>query len=141
MKITITVDDEIKKQAIKNAVQSDKLWHYAAVQWHRLYKKYVPAKNHVLNAKVTFAPGEITHNTPYAHYQYMGKVYGPNFPIMQGPKTVGFFSPTNRPKKPTGKTLKYTNPLASAKWDEAAKPTELPKLVRELQNFIDKGGL
>ena len=144
MKITLTVDNRIKVQGILNAVQSDKFWHYAAVQWHRLYKDWVPMKEGALYNQVTFAPKEITHNVPYAHYQYEGKVYGPNFPIVQGGAVSGFFSLRNRPKHPTGGSLKHVqqlHPKACAKWDQAAAPTQLPKLVQELQNFVDSGGL
>lgn len=57
---------------------------------------------------------------PYAHYQYMGVVYGPNIPIKddQG-NVVGWWSPPT--KHPTGKHLQYSkekNPLAGSHWVE-----------------------
>ena len=64
-------------------------------------------------------------NTPYAHYQYMGIVYGPNIPILD-PETgvlMGYFSPPGRPKHPTGEALTYDtsqNPMAGPYWFERA---------------------
>ena len=124
---------------------SDKLendstfWTFAASEWHRLYSPYVPFESGALRDSVTIAPKTITHNAPYAHYQYTGDVYGPNYPITQNGVRVGFFSPPNRPKHPTGKRLKYKNPKAAAKWDQVAAPTQTPKLVSSLQAYIDSG--
>lgn len=51
--------------------------------------------------------GEIEYNTPYAHYQYMGEVYGPNIPIRDEVtgEITGYWSPPH--KHPTGEKLKY----------------------------------
>lgn len=146
MKITITVEVEnkINVRGIQNAAQSDRLWEYAAVAWHRLYKDWVPGETGLLYANVTFAPKTITHLSPQSHYLYEGMVYGPNIPIMENGVITGFFSIPNRPKTPTGKKIKYStqlHPKASAKWDQAAAPTQLSKLVAELQDFVDGGGL
>lgn len=144
MKIKLTVDNRIKVNDYLDPVRSDKFWKYAATQWHRLYKDFVPMKSGALYRQVTIEPKTITHTAPYAHYQYEGQVYGPNIPVMEGDRVTGFFSQPNRPKKPTGKSLRYSkqfHPKASAKWDQAAKPTQLPKLVNELQNYVDSGRL
>lgn len=116
-------------------------WTYAASEWHRLYAPYVPFESGALRDSVTIAPKTITHNAPYAHYQYTGEVYGPNYPITQNGVRVGYYSPPNRPKQRTGGKLKYKNPKAAAKWDQVAAPTQTPKLVSSLQAYIDSGRL
>ena len=144
MKITLSVGDvNVDIHGITSKAENDpEFWKYAAVQWHKQYTPYVPiGKSGLLRTQVTFAPKEITHTVPYAHYQYEGKVYGPNIPIGNGNRVEGFFSIPNKKKKPTGKMLKYTDPKASAKWDQAAAPTQLPKLARELQAYINSGRL
>ncbi len=144
MRVRLTAEEKINVQGLKNAVQSDKFWTYAATQWHRLYKDWVPMDNGVLYNNVQIRAKEITHMAPYAHYLYEGKVYGPSIPISEGGTVTGFFSPRNRPKSPTGKALKYSqgkHNKASAKWDQAAAPTQLPKLVKELQSYVDSGRL
>lgn len=144
VRISAEVIDKIRTAKVKKAVKSDKLWTYIAKQWHRHYEKYVPMQSGILYQQVTFAPGEIYHSANYAHYQYAGDVYSPNIPITEGGAIVGYFSPKNRPKTKTERKLKYSrnfHPNASAKWDEAAAPVELPKLEREIEGYLNRGGL
>ena len=142
MKITLTVDNKIRVSEYLAPVRSDDFWRYVAIQWHKHYKDYVPMKTGTLYDRVNYAPKKIIHTEPYAHYMYTGQVYGPNIPVMEGKHVTGYFSIPNRPKKRTGKALKFSDqfhPKASAKWDKAAKATELPKLVSEIQRHIDSG--
>lgn len=64
--------------------------------------------------------GEIEYNTPYAHYQYMGEVYGPNIPIRDAEGNItGYWSP---PKKhPTGRQLQYHTAGTGDHWFDRAK--------------------
>ena len=91
---------------------------------------YVPAspdRTLEFSAQVSteIGSGMVVWNTPYAHYQYMGIVYGPNIPILE-PETgilLGFFSPPGRPKHPTDRELAYDtsqNPMAGPYWFERA---------------------
>lgn len=132
----------IDARGMTDKLENDRtFWTFAASEWHRLYAPYVPLESGTLRDSVTIAPKTITHNAPYAHYQYTGEVYGPNYPITQNGVRVGFFSIPNRPKHKTGGKLKYKNPKAAAKWDEVAAGTQLPKLVSSLQAYIDSGRL
>lgn len=139
MKISVTVVENINVPKLLAPVREDKFWKFAAVEWHRLYKDYVPMKNGVLYNQVTFEPKTITHTAPYAHYQYEGIVFGPNFPIMESGFIAGFFSTPNRKKTSTGKKLKYSkdlHPKASREWDKAAAPTQKVKLAQAMQNYL-----
>lgn len=131
-----------------NEVRAKRFWTFAATEWHRLYEPYVPYHEGILANTVTIiggrGNGEIHHTAPYARYQYHGKAYGPSYPIMQNGVIVGYRSPKGLPKHPTGKSLQYKrdqHPLASAFWDKAAQPTQLPKLIRTMQRYIDSGRL
>ena len=143
MQITFELKSaKINARGMANKLESDSaFWTYAASEWHKLYSPYVPFESGTLRDSVTIAPNTITHNAPYAHYQYTGDVYGPNYPITQNGVQVGYYSPTNRPKHPTGKRLKYKNPKAAAKWDQVAAATQTPKLISSLQAYIDSGRL
>ena len=133
---------KIDARGMADKLENDKaFWKFAASEWHRLYAAYVPFESGALRDSVTITPKTITHNAPYAHYQYTGDVYGPNYPITQNGVRVGYYSPPNRPKHPTGGKLKYKNPKAAAKWDQVAAPTQTPKLVSSLQAYIDSGRL
>ena len=145
MLIRVTVEDKINTRGLLNAVQSDKLWTFAAAAWHRLYKDYVPMDQGFLYDNKQIRPKEIIHLQPYAHYMYEGIVYGSNLSVSENGVITGYSSPRNRPKSPTGRKIKYNrnagHPKACAKWDQAAAPVQLPKLVREIQGYVDSGRL
>lgn len=108
-----------------------------------LMKPYTPFKKGMLENSATIhtvtGSGQIMQVTPYARYLYYGKVYGPNFPIVQerdGTKhivfgrysgdgtIIGWRSPKGRKKHPTGRRLHYSkdkHPLAGKMWFERMK--------------------
>lgn len=115
--IRITVGDvsvDIRGERYK-VMHDRRLWTFAAEEWHRLYKDYVPMRMGYLYQQVEFDVGTITHTVPYARRMYYGE---------------GFKFNRN-----TG------HPKASAKWDQAAAPTQLPKLAASMQAYIDQGRL
>ena len=92
---------------------------------HQLFAKhmepYVPMKEGMLAHNYTVTPQYVGYNQPYAHYQYTGIVYGPNYPITKNGVIVGYYSPPN--KEPTGAQIKYStdtdkHPLATHHWDK-----------------------
>jgi hypothetical protein len=100
---------------------------------------YVPAspdRTLEFSAQVSteIGSGTVIWNTPYAHYQYMGIVYGPNIPIID-PETgvlMGWFSPPGRPKHPTDRELTYDtsqNPMAGPYWFERMKADRLRDIL------------
>ena len=111
---------------------------------------YVPASpNRTLefSAQVSteIGSGLVIWNTPYAHYQYMGVVYGPNIPRIE-PETgvlLGWFSPPGRPKHPTNRKLTYDtgqNKLAGPQWFERAKADKLKEWLDEARRAMIQGG-
>lgn len=81
--------------------------------------------------------GEIEYNTPYAHYQYMGEVYGPNIPIKDsGGNITGYFSPSK--KYPTGRPLRYHTEGTGDHWFEAAKERHGDQWVRLVKETAGK---
>lgn len=96
----------------------------------------MPFRQGALDDSVSFPQGiyggEIkwgNRNVPYAHYMYAGIVYGPNIPQKdaQG-NIIGWFSPKNKSKYPTGRKLQYTttfNKEAGSEWFERAKERHL----------------
>ena len=108
---------------------------------------YVPAspdRTLEFSAQVStdIGSGQVIWNTPYAHYQYMGIVYGPNIPIRQDGILMGWFSPPGRPKYPTDRELTYDtaqNPLAGAYWFERAKADHLNEWLDEARRVMIQG--
>lgn len=129
---------DLKSNEILKAVRTGHVGKYAAVEWLRLYKPYMPFESGILGATVEIEPWKITHTAPYAHYQYAGEVYGPSYPIQDG---AAFFSPKGKPKHRTGRRIQYRNPRASAEWDKAVAQTQGHKLAQAIQDYIDREGI
>ena len=113
--LTVTNLTDARKVA-KKVAGSEGFGLYAATQWHRLYTKFVPWDTGSLADHVTFAPFEITHNEPYAGYQYYGA------------RQDGSHAVQNYSRDKHG--------LASSHWDDAAVPTQKEKLERSLTKFL-----
>lgn len=93
-------------------MENEKFWKTAHAEWWRLYKDFVPCQSGRLWEDVTITEKSIKHNAPYAHRMYEGDNF--NF-------------------------HKDEHPLASAHWDKAAKPSQLPELSRTINNYIKSG--
>lgn len=92
----------------------------------RQCEPYVPFDAGTLSRSANLATkvgsGEVVYDTPYAHYQYYGEVYGPNFLVEVGGEMV-WRSPKNGKKSPTGRKLQYNkevHPQAGSFWFERA---------------------
>lgn len=88
------------------------------------------------------APGSgfVKWEGPYAHYQWMGEVYGPNIPIRDESGNIeGWWSPPT--KYPTGKPLDYSSsqekngPLAGSHWPERMMAAEGGQLLADVADF------
>ena len=108
-------------------------------------RPYVPASpDRVLEGSVKsdVENGQVIWDTPYAHYQYMGIVYGPNIPIIQDGILMRWFSPPGRPKSPTDRELTYDtrqNHLAGSHWFERMKADHLNDILEEAQKALSQG--
>lgn len=81
---------------------------------------------------------------PYAHYMYMGEVYGPNIPVFDDDSGVpaSFFSPPGKKKHPTGRRLNYTtdkNALAGPRWIEPMKAAYMGNIIAEAHKAMGGG--
>ena len=78
---------------------------------------YVPKKQGILKNTAQIAPdgSAITYAQPYAHYQFTGKVYGPNVLTKAGWRSMA----KKGAKYPTGRSLKHTGaPMRGPHWDK-----------------------
>lgn len=140
MAFRIKIEKHIDTPGTMKKVRDDKFWLFGATEWWRLISEYTPKDNGPLIQNVNIRPKEIEYKSPYAHYQYEGKVMGPNY----FSPDYGFWSPPGKKKEYTGAALEYKkdrNPKASKQWDKAAKPFQEPKLIQAMQGYIDSGRL
>ena len=138
----MAVEIKLKTKELAAKLDDAGTWTYAASEWHRLYRQYVPYAEGMLynTIRITGSKGhaEITHTVPYAHYMYEGVIYGPSVPIMQGGVPTGYFTPVDI-KHNTGRPITYSklySGKATRHWDEAAMATQLPLLEESVGKFI-----
>lgn len=105
---------------------------------------YLPFDEGILagsaNTATKIGSGEVVYDTPYAHYQYYGEVWGPNIPIVENGEIVGYWSPPE--KHPTGRQLQYNtdkNPLAGSHWFDRAMADHSDDVLREAQDAANRG--
>lgn len=113
----------------------------------RLHIAQVHFDNRVLRDSNAFAPekagklvdssrihtvpgrGEVVWNTPYAHYQYEGRV-------MVGRRSRSAWAKKHEPKDYTENRLKYNKKEARAKWFEVAKKKYFKKWKKGIREDL-----
>lgn len=101
-------------------------------------EKYIPYDEGNLYRNVDIDATTITFKSPYAHYMYKGEVMGPNIPIKENGVIVGWFSPKGKPKHYTGKSISYRR--GGPYWDKKMVSAEMQDIVKEVQDYINRGG-
>lgn len=105
----------------------------------------VPLLNGQLRRSATFPEGVyggvLEYNTPYAHYQYVGEVYGPNIPRKDdNGNIIGWYSPPGKKKHPTGRKMaKYSQSGTGPEWFSKAKERHGDKWLRLVREEAGKG--
>lgn len=94
-----------------------------------------------LNQNVDIQTNQITYKSPYAHYQYIGKLYvDPKYE--KGAfysEDYGYWSRPGITKKPTQKDLKYHTPGTGSYWDKKMWTSKKNEVIAEVQKYIDRG--
>lgn len=122
---------------------------FLASEAERLMVPYVPARHLVLTQNISVYAeddhGVVEYNSPYAHYQYEGKLYvDPK--TKRGAFTNGegfFWSRPGVAKIPSGKGLEYNtfrHPKATSHWDKAMITERGDALTRAYENYRKSGG-
>ena len=109
----------------------------------RLMNPFVPMQNGMLRRNKTYPSNhEIKYTSPYAKYQYYGKMYiSPTLGVSGIPLKSGkWWSPKGEKKTPTSKKLKYHTSGTGAKWDKLMLQRRKNDLVKDVENYIKNGG-
>lgn len=141
MQTTVEVDIDTNRLAnkIENLLDDNTM-----LQIQTLYAKtidpYVPMDTGTLAHTLEITSKGVKYNVPYAHYMYIGLVYGPNIPIIENGEIVGWFSPPGKGSKhPTGDSINYdlsAHPLATSHWDKVAMQTEIHKFENDVKQIL-----
>ena len=92
-----------------------KVQKYFTERCYTYMDKFVPQDTGALREVVTLTSNSITYEQEYAYSQYIGEVNG---------KQV-----TN-----------YTTPGTGPYWDKRMKSVDMPTIVKEVQDYVNKGG-
>lgn len=112
---SVVVIDNVNIAKYSDRLENDKgLWTFAANTWYKLLEQYTPMDTGTLFKSVLIEPKEIHYVMDYAVPVYKGDHM--NF-------------------------QKVHHALASARWDQTARPTQEPKLIKSIENYIDAKGL
>lgn len=114
---------------------------FLASEIKRLSDPYVPMQQGTLKNSASIASdgSAITYPGPYAHYQYVGEVWGPNIPITKGGDVVGYYS--KAPKHPTGRRLNYHGgPMRGKQWDRRMMADHRGDLESSMANYVGGAG-
>lgn len=117
---------------------------FLANEAKRFMDPYVPYDSSFLSSQTeTYVENDIgivEYVSPYAHYQWEGEIYGPNYPIFENGVVVRWYSPPH--KTPTGREIehnKFKHPLATSHWDKAMMTTRKGDLTKAYQNYLRSG--
>lgn len=107
-----------------------KVQAYFTERCYTYMDKYVPKDMGTLRETVTLTSNSITYEMPYAHYQYIGKLY-------VDPETGSSWARKGAKKVPTNIDLKQNG---YPYWDKKMWSIHERDIVKEVQDFIDRGG-
>ncbi len=130
------------KRIDRNMMEAQKLLNLAV---RTDCEPLVPLLNGQLRRSANFPEGVyggvLEYNTPYAHYQYVGEVYGPNIPIKDSEGNItGWYSPPGQAKHPTGrKMVNYSKSGTGPEWFSRAKEMHGDKWLRLVREEAGKG--
>ena len=130
MKIDIDVDTILRSRGmgVEKGTQ-----RFIANEVANLSDDYVPFQSGTLKNTVAIAidGSLITYQGPYAHYHWIGEIYGPNIPLRE----ERFFS--RAPKKPTGRKMEYDGgPMRGPRWTERMMADRRDDLMKRIAAYV-----
>ena len=97
--------------------------------------EYIPMQQGALRGSVNYPDGiyggEISWNTPYAHYQYMGELY-----LTEDGRSFAF---RGERKYPTGLPLQQHHPGTADHWFDRAKQAHCEQWIDLVKREVGKG--
>ena len=99
----------------------------------RLMNPYIPMDNGILRRNKTYpSKHEIKYISPYAKYQYYGK--------LMLAKNGSSWAKKGEKKVETSRNLKYHTSGTGPKWDKLMMQRRKNDLIKDVENYIKTGG-
>ena len=139
-----TVDDFLYRFGLEEGGDAQQAVDNAVLAWNQMYLPMLTGDlAQAAYAATKPGSGQVIYPGPYAHYVYIGEVYGPNFPIFDDDSGIPtrWYSIPGMKKHPTGKEMNYTldfNPLAGPYWNERMKADHMEDILQEVRNVTNR---
>lgn len=138
--VNVAVNQKSIAEKLDAVIHNDKVMLEVHNAFARNCNDYVPMQEGTLAQTTTITKDYVQYNQPYAHYQYVGEVYGPNIPIKDEDGDIeGWFSPPGKKKHPTGRPIQYNkemHPKASKEWDKAMMADRGKQFMQEVKEIL-----
>jgi hypothetical protein len=138
----ITIDGNALARRVENLID-DKTMLAIHQLLAKMCQPYVPMDTGLLVDSGQAFPEYVSYAGPYAHYMYMGEIYGPNYPKFdsQG-NIIGWWSPPGKGTKyPTGRQFEYgadKHPLATHHWDQVMFLEHRDEFLQGVMNILER---
>lgn len=109
---------------------SDNVRKYAHTRLHAYCSPYVPMDSGALDQTVDITPDYVHYKSPYAHFQWEGKVFVDD--------RGSTYAKRNTSKHATERNLKYSHPLATSHWERAAMTAKGDRLAEDIETYIKR---
>ena len=151
----VTIDANKLQKRLGHIPKDNKTMTAIQNTFYKYCWSYIPKDKTVLADNVKITPQYVQWNGPYAHYQWVGEVYGPNFVQFDDFGNVsGWRSPSGKGSKhPTGRRLgidwedpirfpnwhfKYTTPNTGSRWDQKMLEQKGDKFYKEVEKIVER---
>lgn len=140
---------KVKINSVNKILKDHGLDEDGRVQQHllttaeRFMNPFIPMDNGMLRRNKTYPSNhEIKYTSPYAKYQYYGKMYiSPKLGVSGIPLKSGrWWSPKGEKKIATSKNLTYHTAGTGPKWDKLMMQRRKNDLIKDVENYIKTGG-
>lgn len=137
MEIKFNSIDVIKRRL--NLEEEGKVQKFFTKACQKHMDKYVPYGDGNLRNEIEIGTDYIKYKVPYAHYMHVGKVMGPNIPVIENGIVVKWFSPKDKLKYYTGADMVYHTANTFSHWDthmwDIEKNVVIKETIREMERL------
>nr|DAK39502.1 MAG TPA: Minor capsid protein [Caudoviricetes sp.]DAV50826.1 MAG TPA: Minor capsid protein [Caudoviricetes sp.] len=119
-------------QTVKRIFNKD-VMKYAQTRLHAYCSPYVPMDSGTLDQKVSITEEYVHYKSPYAHFQWAGKVFVDD--------RGSTYAKRSTSKHPTSRKLKYStdkHPLATSHWEQAMAVAKGEQLAADIEDYIKR---
>jgi hypothetical protein len=119
-------------QTVKRIFNKD-VMKYAHTRLHAYCSPYVPMDSGTLDQKVNITEEYVHYKSPYAHFQWAGKVFVDD--------RGSTYAKRSTSKHPTSRKLKYStdkHPLATSHWEQAMAVAKGEQLAADIEDYIKR---